>query len=74
MNAKEAAQRLLNDGELVYVSGPTRQELAELVIDDELPRGAVRVRDVAGLVVTSVVRVRKPEFDREHERSRMFNV
>ncbi len=64
INAKEAAQRLLNDGELVYVQGPSRQELAVLVIDDALPRGAVVARDIAGLLVTDIVRIRKPDLDR----------
>jgi hypothetical protein len=64
MNEKEAISRLLLEGELVYVSGPQRQELATLVIDDALPRGEVAVRDLAGILVTDVVRIRKPDFDR----------
>jgi hypothetical protein len=64
MNANEAALRLLTDGELVWVKGPRRQELAPLEVDDSLPRGAAVVRDIAGLAVTEVIRVVKPELDR----------
>jgi len=59
MRADEAAVRLLTDGELVRVEGPRRQEFAVLRVDDELPRGAVVVRDVAGVAPSEVVRVRK---------------
>lgn len=64
MNASEAALRLLTDGELVWVKGPRRQELAELRVDDALPRGGAVVRDVAGLAVSEVIRVVKPDVDR----------
>ena len=63
MRADEAAVRLLTDGELVRVEGPRRQEFAVLRVDDELPRGAVVVRDVAGVAPSEVVRVRKVETD-----------
>lgn len=64
MNAKEAAARMLVDGELVWVKGPRRQELAPLEIDDALPRGSVVVRDIAGVTVSEIIRVVKPELDR----------
>lgn len=64
INAQEAAQRLLVDGELVYVEGPKRRELAPLIIDDAVPRGEAIVRDIAGVVLADLIRVRKPEFDR----------
>lgn len=70
MRSDEAAERLLNDGELVWVYGPRRQELAPLVLDDTLPRGGVVVRDLVGVTVTEIVRVRKPEFDRAEDRRR----
>lgn len=63
MNAKEAQTRLLLDGELVWVQGPRRQELATLEIDDTLRRGEVVVRDVPGVAVTEIVRVTKPDLD-----------
>ena len=64
MNANEASLRLLTDGELVWVKGPRRQELAELRVDDALPRGGAVVRDIAGLAVSEVIRVVKPDMDR----------
>lgn len=63
MRADEAALRLLVDGELVRIEGPRRQEFAVLRVDDELPRGSVVVRDVAGVAPSEVVRVRKVETD-----------
>lgn len=63
MRAAEAALRLLQDGELVRVMGPRRQEVATLRVDDSLPRGAVVIRDVAGVAPSEVVRVRKVEMD-----------
>jgi len=64
LNANEARTRLLNDGELVWVRGPRRQELAELEIDDSLPRGGVVVRDIAGIAVSEIIRLAKPDLDR----------
>ena len=63
MNANEARVRLLDDGELVWVKGPRRQELAELRVDDALPRGGVALRDIAGVAVSEIIRVMKPDLD-----------
>jgi hypothetical protein len=67
IHREEAALRQLSDGELVWVQGPRRQELAPLVIDDSVPKGGVVVRDIAGLVVSEIVRLSKPDFDRGRE-------
>jgi len=64
MRDDEARLRLLTDGELVYVYGPRRHELATLRVDDEVPRGGVVVRDMSGLVVSEIVRVVKLDLDR----------
>jgi hypothetical protein len=64
INAEEAALRLLSDGELAWIQGPKRQELATVVIDNSVPRGGAVVRDVAGIVVSDVIRLVKPDFDR----------
>lgn len=64
MNAREAAIRLLIEGELVYIYGPRRHELALLRVDDDVPRGGVVVRDVAGVAPSEIVRVRKVDEDR----------
>jgi uncharacterized protein involved in tellurium resistance len=64
INGDEAALRLLADGELVFVQGPRRKELATLLVDDTLPRGALVARDIAGLAVTDVVKLVKLDMDR----------
>lgn len=64
MRPDDATLRLVEDGEVVRVVGPRRQELATLRIDETLPRGGVVIRDVAGVAPSEVVRVRKVEPDR----------
>jgi high-affinity K+ transport system ATPase subunit B len=65
LRSDEAALRLLTDGELAWVQGPRRQELATVLIDDTIPKGGVVVRDVAGVSVSEIVRLSKPDFDRD---------
>jgi anaerobic selenocysteine-containing dehydrogenase len=60
----DAAKRLIDDGELVWVYGPRRHELAPVAYDDSLPRGGVVVRDLGGLTVTEIVKLVK--LDIEH--------
>lgn len=59
----DARQRLIEEGELVWVYGPRRHELAPVVYDESLPRGGVVVRDLAGLAITEVVRLVKMDID-----------
>lgn len=59
----DATRRLIDDGELVWVYGPRRHELAPVVYDDTLPKGGVVVRDIAGLAVTEIVRLVKMDVD-----------
>ena len=70
IRSDEARLRQLQDGELVWVQGPRRQELAPVKVDDAVPKGAVVVRDIAGLVVSEIVRLSKPDFDRGPETGR----
>ena len=63
INSQEAALRMLQDGELVWVSGPRRNEVAELKINDDVPRGGVVARDIVGLSVTDIVRLTKIDTD-----------
>ena len=63
MRKEEADYRLLTDGELVWVYGPRRHELATLEIDDSVPRGEVVLRDVVGASPSEVVRIVKPSTD-----------
>jgi hypothetical protein len=64
LNREEASLRLLADGELVFIHGPRRKELAPVIVDDEVPRGGVVVRDIAGLMVSDVIKLVKPDMDR----------
>lgn len=63
MRASEARIRLIQDGELVWVSGPRRSELAELHIDDSIPEGNVFLRDIAGVAHSEYVTVSRPDTD-----------
>jgi hypothetical protein len=60
----EATTRLIDDGELVWVYGPRRHELAVVRCDDQIPRGCIVVRDIAGLAVSEIVRLVKVDSDR----------
>jgi anaerobic selenocysteine-containing dehydrogenase len=63
LNPDEAQKRLLADGELAWVYGPRRQELATVAIDETVKRGDVVLRDIAGVSPSEVVRVVKPDLD-----------
>jgi hypothetical protein len=54
---------MLVDGEMAWVQGPRRQELAAVVIDEAVPKGGVVVRDITGLAVSEIVTLRKPDMD-----------
>lgn len=69
INTDEARFRLILDGELVWIYGPRRHELAPVVIDDSVPRGGVIVRDIVGVTVTEIVRLVKPNLDARPDRS-----
>lgn len=68
LNSDEARFRLILDGELVWIYGPRRHELAPVVIDDAVPKGGVVVRDIAGVTVTEIVRLVKPNLDARPDR------
>jgi len=63
LHPSEARKRLLEDGELVWVYGPRRHELAVLVVDDTVSPGNVVARDVLGIAPAEIVRVVKHDFD-----------
>ena len=63
MHVEDAKRRLLNDGELAWVYGPRRHELATVHIDDRVARGDVVLRDVLGAAPSELVRVIKPDLD-----------
>jgi len=63
LSPEDAQARLLTDGELAWVHGPRRQELATVVVDGRVQRGDVTLRDVAGVSLSEIVRVVKPDLD-----------
>jgi anaerobic selenocysteine-containing dehydrogenase len=63
LHPTEARKRLLEDGELVWVYGPRRHELAVLVVDDTVSEGNVVARDILGIAPAEIVRVVKHDFD-----------
>jgi anaerobic selenocysteine-containing dehydrogenase len=71
LRPEEAARRLIDDGELIWVYGPRRHELAVAILDDAVPKGGVIARDIAGLVVSEIVRLVKVDTDRPvlHDKS-----
>ena len=64
LNPTDAASRLLNEGELAWVYGPRRQELAEVRLDPSVRLGEVVLRDVVGSAPSEIVRVIKPDLDK----------
>ena len=55
LRGDEAALRMLSEGEMAWVDGPRRQELATVVIDDAADLEGQRVRNViVGVTVTGV--------------------
>lgn len=60
---EDARMRLIDDGELVWVYGPRRHELAPVVYDESLPRGGIVVRDLAGVAITEIVKLVKMDVD-----------
>ena len=64
MHPGEAQLRGVTEGELVWVYGPRRHDLAPVELDDTLPRGGVVVRDLAGLTLSEIVRIMKVDTDR----------
>lgn len=67
LHPSEARIRLMEDGELVWVYGPRRHELAVLEIDDSIPLGEAVAQDVAGVAPSEIVRIVKHDFDAAHK-------
>lgn len=68
LRPEEARLRGLLEGELVWIYGPRRHDLAPVAIDDAVPRGGVVVRDIAGVTVSEIVRLVKPNLDARPDR------
>ena len=63
IHPSDALRRLVVDGELAWVYGPRRHDLAVLVVDDTVPPGNVIARDIAGIAPAEIVRIVKHDFD-----------
>ena len=63
MSPADAKSRLLTNGELAWVYGPKRHELAEVRIEPATREGDVVLRDMFGARPSEVVRVVKPDLD-----------
>ena len=61
--SEDARFRLLSEGELAWVRGKRRQQLAEVVIDDSIPQHGCGLRDIPGVLAAEAVRVVKPDLD-----------
>lgn len=63
LNPGDARDRLLNDGELAWVYGPRRHELAVVVVDEAVAAGDTWLRDIVGVAASETVKVVKPDLD-----------
>jgi len=63
MSPGDARSRLLTNGELAWVYGPKRHELAEVRIADNTREGDVLLRDIVAARPSEIVRVVKPDLD-----------
>lgn len=63
LSPADAKIRLLTAGELAWVEGPRRTELAVVEIDELVPDGSAVVRDIAGVALTERIVVMKPDLD-----------
>lgn len=68
IRGSEARIRLVENGELVWVIGSRRQDLAVLVVDDAVAEGSAILRDIAGVSVSEAVTVVKPDLDTPNDR------
>jgi anaerobic selenocysteine-containing dehydrogenase len=63
LHPSDALNRLVEDGELVWVYGPRRHDLAVLVVDDTVGPGTIVARDISGIAPAETVRIVKHDFD-----------
>ncbi|MEP6832267.1 MAG: hypothetical protein ABJB74_02690 [Gemmatimonas sp.] len=67
LRPEDALIRLLMPGELVRVISERRSELAELQVDESVPKGGAILRDVAGAAVTEIIRVVRLDLEAPRE-------
>lgn len=63
LHPSDARKRLLEDGELAWVYGKQRHELAVVILDDGVAPGNVIARDILGVAPAEAIRVVKHDFD-----------
>ncbi len=59
----DAEFRMVTEGELVWVHGPRRHELATVQFDASLQRGTAVLRDIVGAAPSEVIKIIKPDTD-----------
>jgi hypothetical protein len=64
LRSDDAQLRGVANGDLVWIYGPRRHELAVAIIDDSLPRGGVVARDIGGLAPTEIIRLVRLDAER----------
>src|SRR5205814_6144814 len=69
----DAKIRLLQQGELAWVYGPRRHELAVVQIDDSVPEGSVKLPAIAGVSVSARLVVTKSALGSPRWRARSPN-
>ena len=72
IHPEDARTRLLNDGELAWVYGPRRHELATVHIDHGARLGDVMLRDIVGASPSEIVRVVRHDLDKRGRRPPTF--
>ncbi len=70
LREEEALKRLVREGELVWVYGPRRHDLAVVEYDESVPKGGIVVRDIMGVAASEIVQLVRPEFDRPRQPGR----
>ena len=70
LTSGDARLRMVLDGELLWVQGPRRKELARAVIDDSLRRGEVALRDMIAGAPSEIVTLIKIDTDTPGPRGR----
>ena len=68
MHQKDAQARLLNEGELAWVYGDKRHELAQVIFDERVKAGDVVLRDLIVAAPSGTVKVVKPDLDTRDKR------
>lgn len=73
MHPRDARTRLLTEGELAWVYGPRRHELATVRFDPGAREGDVVLRDIIGAAPSETVRIVKPDLDSRDRRPTRVN-